>query len=548
MSLKEDLVLKCKGEVEDSEEALTLASQDASIFSVRPKVVVHPKDNADVQAVVRLAHEARTRGEDVSVTARAAGTDMSGGPLSESIILSFTKHLNQIRSITPSEKGGTAVVEPGVYYRDFEPVAAAKGLLLPSFTASKDLCALGGMIANNSGGELNLNYGKTERYVRSLKTILSDGSEATFEALNEEALAKKKTEQTLEGDIYRKMHALVVENLKEIEEARPNVSKNSAGYYLWNIYDKEKKTFDLSKIIVGSQGTLGIVTEATLDLVTPKPRKALLVIFLRSFDKLPEIVRRVLAEHPHAFESYDDQTMKLAFRFLPEIAKHLGSKMIPLAFSFFPELLMTLKGGLPKLVLLAEFSGSTEKEALDAAHRAKESLKGLPAVTSIASENGAKKYWTIRHESFALLRKHVRGLKTAPFIDDFVVRPDDLPEFFPKLETILGKYKLVYTIAGHIGDGNFHIIPLMDLSRPETGKIISDLSKQVYELVMSYKGSITGEHNDGMVRTPYLPMMYSDRIIKLFEETKRIFDPLNVLNPGKKVNGTMKYALDHIKK
>lgn len=548
MSLKEDLAGTCRGEVEDSVAALDTASTDASIFSVRPKVVVHPKDTADVQAVVRLAHEAKTKGEDVSVTARAAGTDMSGGPLGESIVLSFTKNLNQIKSITKEGKGGHAVVEPGVYYRDFEPEAAKKGLLLPCFTASKDLCALGGMIANNSGGELNLNYGKTERYVRSLKTVLSDGSEVVFEALGEDALEKKKQEQTLEGEIYRKMHALVTENAKDIEESRPNVSKNSAGYYLWNIYDKEKKTFDLSKIVVGSQGTLGIVTEATLDLVVPKPRKALLVIFMRSFDKLPEIVRRVLVERPQAFESYDDQTMKLAFRFLPEIAKHLGSKMIPLAFSFFPELLMTIKGGLPKLVLLAEFFGETEKEALEAAYRAKKALKGLPAVTSIASENGAKKYWTIRHESFALLRKHVRGLKTAPFIDDFVVRPDVLPEFFPKLEKILKQYKLVYTIAGHIGDGNFHIIPLMDLSKPETKTIISNLSKQVYELVMSYKGSITGEHNDGMIRTPYLPMMYSEKIIKLFEETKKIFDPLNVLNPGKKVHGTLKYALDHIKK
>jgi len=155
-----------------------------------------------------------------------------------------------------------------------------------------------------------------------------------------------------------------------------------------------------------------------------------------------------------------------------------------------------------------------------------------------ASESAAAKYWTIRRESFTLLRKNLRGLYAAPFIDDLVVHPADYPEFLPELNAILEKHALVYTIAGHIGDADFHIIPLMDLGKPESRAIIRQLEEEVYTLVAKFHGSITGEHNDGIVRTPYLPLMFGEKMCALFAEVKNIFDPLNILNPGKKVSGT----------
>ena len=166
------------------------------------------------------------------------------------------------------------------------------------------------------------------------------------------------------------------------------------------------------------------------------------------------------------------------------------------------------------------------------------------------SEKDAQKYWLIRRESFNLLRKHVKGKKTAPFIDDLIVRPEYLPEFLPKLNAILDQYKnyMTYTIAGHPGDGNFHIIPLMDLSDSKSKQIIPELSEKVYDLVLDYHGSITAEHNDGLIRTPYLEKMYGPEVYKLFEKTKQIFDPKNIFNPHKKVGGNMEYAMQHIKK
>jgi FAD/FMN-containing dehydrogenase len=259
----------------------------------------------------------------------------------------------------------------------------------------------------------------------------------------------------------------------------------------------------------------------------------------------------VLKYDPESFESYDDQTFKLAVRFIPQIIGQFGIvQMIKLAFAFIPEMWLVLTGGVPKLVLMAEFAEDTGDEALQKVEAANTALQGLALRTKVAgSETESAKYWTIRRESFALLRKNLRGLYASPFIDDLVVHTDDYPKFLPELNELLSHYKLLYTIAGHIGDGNFHIIPLMNLGRPYDHQEILELSPKVYELIAKYHGSITGEHNDGIIRTPYLPLMFGEPMIGIFAELKKIFDPLGVFNPGKKTGGTVadieKYMIKH---
>ncbi len=536
--LKERLARLIKGDVLNDSETLKKYSRDTSVFERTPQVVVFPKDDADVSAVVKYAHEARERGEDVSITPRSAGTDMTGGPLTDSISLVFTKYMNTI--VRVDENAVTA--QPGVYYRDLEKETLSRvGKLIPSYPASRQLCAFGGMISNNSGGELTLRYGKTNNYVRKLSVILSDGSAATLGPITFAELQEKERETTLEGSIYKGIHALIDAHEQDITDARPSVTKNSAGYALWNVMDKKTNTFDLTQLVCGSQGTLAVVTEGTVGLEKMKEHKAMLVIFLSDMNILPEIVRRVLEHDPESFESYDDQTFKLAVRFIPQIIGHFGfGQMIKLGFSFIPEMWMVLTGGVPKLVLMAEFSEDTEELAVEKARAARHALHGLACTTKLAkSEAQAAKYWTIRRESFALLRKNLKGLYAAPFIDDLVVHPDNYPQFIPELYALLDQHHLLYTIAGHIGDANFHIIPLMDMKNPEHRREIVELQPKVYEIVAKYKGSITGEHNDGIVRTPYLSIMYGEKMVGLFAEVKKIFDPLGVLNPGKKTGGTV---------
>lgn len=540
----DELKKNFRGEITTDATALAAYSHDASLFEVMPSAAVAPKDADDVKQLVKFVSAQKKQHPELSLTARSGGTDMTGGSLTESIVVDFTKHFNHIRGF------GTdyGVVQPGVFYRDFEKESLKRKLLMPSYPASREICTVGGMVSNNSGGEKTLAYGKTENYVEELKVVLSDGNEYTIKPLVKKELDKKIKEKSFEGTLYKKLYQLISKNQKLLQSAKPNVSKNSAGYYLWNVWDGEH--FDLTKLVVGSQGTLGLVTEIKFRLIRPKSHSQMVVIFLKDLKPLVPVAQAVMEFKPESFESYDDHTLKLALRFLPSLLKVLKPKnLLKMAWDFIPEMKMVLTGGLPKLVLLAEFTGDEDFEIAHRLKKLKPKLEqlGVP-FRIVASPDEAKKYWTIRRESFNLLRQHIKGKRTAPFIDDFVVHVEQLPEFLPKLNAILDKYNLIYTIAGHVGDANFHIIPLMDVRKPDTRDIIDRLSHEVYDLVIAYKGSITAEHNDGLIRTPYLEKMYGEKICMIFEETKRIFDPQDIFNPGKKVRGNLKYSFDHLVK
>jgi len=542
MNLKEELSKIIKGDISDDNSVLEKFSRDASILEVKPELVVAPKGSEDLKNLVKFVSENKEKNPKLSLTARSAGTDMSGGPLNESIILDFLKYFNHIKEVGD----GYAVTEPGVFYRDFEKATKEKGEIFPSYPASKELCSVGGITSNNSGGEKNPAYGKTENYIMELKVIFSDGNEYTIKPLNKKELDEKMVQNNFEGELYRKIFKLVSENEALLKEAKPKVSKNSAGYYLWNVWDGE--TFDLTKLIVGSQGTLALITQIKFRLVPVKKHSKLLVIFLRDMRPLADLVNIILPHKPESVESYDDNTLKLAIRFMPDLIKRIGPKNIfKFLWSFLPEAKLVLSGGFPKLVVLVEFASDDEQEIDKKMKALDNDLKKLKLKTHITkTEDEANKYWTIRRESFALLRKHVHGKHTAPFIDDIIVNPECLPEFLPKLTKILKDYNFVHTIAGHVGDGNFHIIPLMDLSKKENYEVIPKIIERVFDLVLEYEGSITAEHNDGIIRTPYLRKMFGDEIISLFEETKNIFDPKNIFNPHKKVGTGLKYMVDHI--
>ena len=550
MDLTQELKKRIKGEVLDDEKTLTKYSTDASLFRIKPRVVVFPVDVDDIKAIVKFVAENKSEDPSLSLTVRSGGTDMSGGTLTESIVIDVNRHLNHIKEV-----GDTyAVVEPGMYYRDFEKETLRKNLIMPSYPASREICTVGGMVANNAGGEKTLTYGKTEDYVDQVKMVLCDGNEYLFKPLDKEGLSQKMKLGTVEGKVYRKLFELVDKNYEAIKSAKPNISKNSAGYFLWNVWDKDNQLFDIPKVIVGSQGTFGVITEITFKLIHPKKHSTLLVIFLKDLKNLGRVVEKVLKHNPESFESYDDHTLKIALRYLPDMIKLLGAKsLVSLGIQFLPEFWMAVTGGVPKLFLEAEFTGDTEEEIYRKAYAAQKDLQefGLKTrvtkgETQMEADKEEKKYWTVRRESFNLLRHHAHGRRTAPFIDDIVVRPEKLPEFLPKLDDVMDDYDLIYTIAGHVGNGNFHIIPLMKLNDPKTGEIISELSYKVYDLVIEFGGSITGEHNDGLIRSPFLKQMYGDKIYGFFEETKRIFDPDNIFNPGKKVNSDFSYALAHL--
>ncbi len=540
-----------KGETDSAPAILDLYSHDASMFELRPKLVTQPTDASDVEKLVKFVADGKKKDASLSLTARSAGTDMSGGAINESIIVDFRKHFIKIERVTKE----TAHAQPGVLYRDFEPETLKHGALMPSYPASRDLASIGGMVNNNSGGEKSLEFGKTEDFVTELEFVFADGKARTVKPLNKAELAKKMKQKDFEGEVYKKLFKLVDSHYDQIKAAKPHVSKNSTGYNLWDVWDREKGVFDLTKLIVGAQGTLGFVTDIHFRLVPKREHSGLLVLFLKNTDDLGEIIPKVLQAKPATFESFDDATMWLGIKFMPSFHKMLGwSGVLKLLVSFIPTAFhINVWRGIPKLILMVEFNGETEDEVrgkVKALHRDLSHYRARYEINGFeedATEGKSEKFWLMRRYSFQLLRSKVKDKHTAPFIDDLVVPPKHLTSFLPKLRVIIKKYDLFATIAGHMGDGNFHIIPLMKLEDPKDRKKILPAMKAVNNLVLKYDGSLSGEHNDGLVRGPWLEMMYGPAMLKHFKEAKHIMDPQNIFNPHKKADADWEFSFGHIR-
>ena len=545
MDLKSRLSKVVRGDIIDSPEVLETFSKDASIFVVKPELVIAPKDSEDIQTIVQFVNDHPEI--DMSLTPRSAGTCMSGGPLSESVVLDMTKYFDKVVKIGEDY----AVTEPGVFYRNFEKETLKRNLLLPCYTSSRELNTVGGMVGNNSAGEKTLSYGQTERWVKELKVVLADGEEHTIKPLIKRELDIKMKEKTFEGNLYRQIFNLIERNYDLIQKHKPKTSKNSAGLYLWNVWDKHKAVFDLSKLIVGSQGTLGIVTEIEFQLVKPKTHKSMLEVELDSLDQLDKVVLDVLRYKPESFECFDDQTIKFSYRFIPDFKEDFKKRNSdPLQLKMLPDFMRDLFRKLPKIVLIAEFTGDSEDEVMGEATKAYASLKRFKGIKArVVASQDEDKYWILRRDSFNILRKHSgKTLRTAPFIDDIVVEVEKLPKFLPRLQKLMAQYrkKIIYTIAGHIGNGNFHIIPLMDMHKKEIRDLIPEIQEKVFDLVFEFGGSMAAEHNDGLVRGAYLGKMYGEEMLQLFKAVKKIFDPRGIFNPNKKMNATHEYSMAHL--
>jgi FAD/FMN-containing dehydrogenase len=545
MDIQAELAKILKGEVDTSSETLEFYSHDASLFELKPQVVAFPQDTADVKAVVSFVADNKAEHPDLSITPRSRGSDMSGAAIGESIVLDVSKHMNQLHSVDATH----ASLQTGMMYKDFETETLKYGSLLPCYPASRDLASVGGMVNNNSGGEKSLEYGKTDNFVTDLQVVLSDGNEYTLKPLTRDELNAKMDQGDFEGNLYRQTFELLDSNYDEIQAAAPKVSKDSTGYHLWNVWNRDTGIFDMTKLFVGAQGTLGITTDLGIRLV-PKPAySGTLVCYMRSIDNLGEVIPAVLAHKPATFECFDDNTLWLSFKFFFAFLGRLGFwTWVKLAFQLIPDGLMLFRG-VPQLILLIEFTGDSVDEVKHKIHTAKLDLERFhfSYMEEDGTEAASRKFWLMRRESFNLLRSKVKDKHTAPFIDDLVVPPALLSEFLPKLRVIIKKYELVATIAGHLGDGNFHVIPLMKIEDPNERAKLQPAMKEVNDLVISYGGSVSGEHNDGMIRGPWLKQMYSPSVLGYMREIKHLFDPQNIFNPHKKTDATWEYSFSHIR-
>lgn len=537
MTLFEHLKQSTTCELSVDESLRKKYSRDASIFEMKPEIVAIPKSVKEIKEIVNFIRENKKKYPHLSLTVRAGGTDMSGGSLTQSILIQTDK-LNSIKKLGD----GFVTVEPGLYYRDLAALLDKHDLKYPPFPSSWRFCAIGGIVANNSGGEMTLQYGKTEDFVEKLNVILEDGNEYEITKLSKEQLMEKARKDSFEGELYKKLFKLFDKNKELIQSSRPNVSKNSTGYDIWRVWDGE--TFDLPKLFIGSQGTLGIVTEVTLRVVPKFQHAGLLIIKLNDFEKIPLIVRIVQQYKPNSFESYDNYTTNLALKYFYEFAKIIKISPAENFKLFLPDLKAAAMRKTPKLTLLVQFESNQWSEIHENINKLTEDLSMLKDVSYHICKNRKEreKYWAIRHDSFKLLKERVKGKYAAPFIDDTIVPTEALPQFFLEIYKIFENQPFVFTIAGHIGNGNFHVFPLIDMSQKKERDKIWEISKKVFALTWKYKGVMSAEHNDGLVRAPYLKEQYGTKIYDIFLDIKNIFDSEGIFNPKKKVNVTLEYA------
>lgn len=549
MDLKAELSKDFKGELDTTDESREFYSHDASLFELKPQIVGFPRDADDIKTAVRFVNEHKAEHPELSITPRSRGTDMSGAAIGESILLDISKHMNKLFEVTPQ----AAHVQPGMLYREFDIETLRQGSILPSYPASRELASVGGMVNNNSGGEKSLEFGKTDNFVTELSVVLSDGNEYVIKPLNRDELNAKMGQDDFEGNLYRRTFELLDGHYDEIQAARPRVSKDSTGYHLWNVWNRDAGIFDLTKLFVGAQGTLGIVTDIKFNLVPARKHSGLLVLFLKSSNDLGELIPKILESKPATFESFDDKTLWMSIRFMPSFLKMLGPvKFIHLLITLIPDGLQLLHG-IPKLILMVEFNGDTEQEVRGkvkelhkelAHHRARYEINGFE---EDPTEGKSEKFWILRRNSFQILRSKVKDKHTAPYIDDFVVPPEHLVEFLPQLQEIIKRYKLFATVAGHMGDGNFHVIPLMKIEDPKEREKLRPSQKEVNDLVLKYGGSLSGEHNDGMVRGPWLEQMYGPSVLGYMKDIKQLYDPQTIFNPRKKTDADWDFSYAHIR-
>jgi len=545
--LLDELKASFKGEIDSDVTTREHFSHDASIYELTPESVLSPQNTTDIKELVKFVSQHKATYPNLSITARGAGTDMSGGAINNSLILDMTKHFNMIFSASSS----MLHTQSGVFLRDIDPILADQDAMLGCAPASRAYCTIGGIVANNSAGEQSLRYGNADKSIRELKVILADGNEYVIRPITKRQLDVKIKQNDFEGQLYGRVFKLINDNYDLVKNARPKVSKNSMGYNLWSVWDRETGIFDLTQLFTGSQGTLGIITEIKLQTVPKAKHSGLLLAYLSNLKHLEDIIPLVADHHPATFEGFDDITFMLGIKYFKKFRRQLGTKEWLKQQTALLGSVAKFRGHLPNIVLMIEFEGETDQEVNNKLVAMQTALHshGFKIRTEIeGNEEASKPFWEIRRASLSLLRERVKNKYASAFMDDLAVQPKYIPEFFPQIRKIIRAYNLPATIAGHFGDGNFHIIPLLDISDPAEQIKLEPIMREIIPIVLKYNGTLAGEHNDGMVRGPWLPAMFGNDMYDLFKDVKEIFDPQYIFNPNKKTDASWAFSMKSIRK
>ena len=530
--LQEHLV----GEVMTSTDARRYFATDASILQLAPALVVYPRNENDVRKTARFTWQLAERGRVIPLTARGGGTDQTGAALGSGIMIVFPAHMNRILEL--DTKANTVTIEPGINFGKLQQTLQTHGRFLPPYPASLEYSTVGGAIANNASGERTVKYGDTRHYVQALRVVLANGEVIETGRLNKRELSKKLGLATFEGEIYRSVDTLLEEQRDLVEQLQPGAVRNNSGY---NIYDIKHKdgSFDLTPLFVGSQGTLGVITEAVLATEPHNPQTTLILASFDSLEKLQAAVieLRNAADAPSAIELIDGNVLDQVHSLNPNQLKDVMTPPFPAA------------------TLLIEFD-SHDRHAKKAVKRALKICEKYSLGPQVATEPDQQQlFWKLREATSSLLG-HNEGLqRAAPIINDAAVPLDQLRTFIDGVYQLLQANSVTPAIWGHAGEGNLHVQPRFNLGQVGDRQKAFRIMEEYHKLVLKLGGTISAEASEGRLRAPYVEAQYGAEIYALFGKVKQIFDPYGTLNPGVKLGTSVDdlkamirpdYGFDHL--
>ncbi|NCU40330.1 FAD-binding oxidoreductase [Candidatus Saccharibacteria bacterium] len=519
------------GEVFDDDQMRKRFSTDASVLSMTPSVVVYPRTTNDIRKIARFSWQLAEKKHTLPITARGSGTDQTGAAIGKGIIMVFPAHMNKILELDSQQK--LVRVQPGVNFKSLQETLQTHGLHIPVFPSSYKYSTIGGAIANNAYGEKSLKYGSIADWVDKLEVVLANGELIQTGRIGRKEIDKKKGLTTLEGEIYRIVDAVLSENDDVLDEYydKLRVTKDSIGYALADVRRRDG-SIDLTPIFVGSQGTLGVISEAILRAEPYNPKTELLVAAFESFDNITEVVTRLRNLGPSMIDMVDDNFLEFIQQQqsvnLPENLKSPDYK--------------------PSFLLFVEFDNPGKAKL----KKAKQAMKIVKAYTDhclLTNDFDEKEqYLIIRHATSEVVNYHQGGKASLPIIDAAAVPVEYLFDFIQMIYRIFDKFKLPVMVWGHAGDANLHVHPFLDLAKLTDRQKVFQIMEEYYKEVVKIGGTISAEQGDGRIRVPFVKLQVGDKMLDLFKIIKSGFDPHNLLNPGVKIGTDPKQLGEALRK
>ena len=533
--LEQLLTQQVEGEVRFDDYSRALYSTDASLYQINPVGVVIPRTKADVQRTVQICYE-----NDVPILPRGGGTSLAGQTVGRAVIIDFSKYMNQIIEVNVAEHW--ARVEPGIVLDELNSQLKPYGLMYAPDVATSSRANVGGTIGNNSAGSHSVIYGKTIDHVMELELILSNGESILAKAMTPDQVERKKTEHTLEAKIYRKVCQITHDYQDLIRQRFPRILRRVAGYnldeFVINAGSKEvtpyrrddgsdQNLFNLSKIIVGSEGTLATVTESKINLVPIPKMTALNVIHFETLVESMEAVAPILECKPTAIELIDDTIINMT----------KGSAAFSKTSDFIKK---NAKGNGPGAILAVEFYGESPQELISQLDNIEKKMisKGLGyAFVRCITQEEKSNVWETRKAGLGLLMGMTGDRKPVGFVEDAAVRIEDLPEYVRRFSDIIAAHDTTAAYYAHASVGLLHNRPVINLKSESDIQKMHSIAKQVKDLLIDLDGAMSGEHGDGLVRSEWIESMFGSEMYQIFRQLKQTFDPTGIMNPGKIVDG-----------